>query len=335
MLRQTQVFNNSNQIALGWYWALRSSDVKRGKARSLNFLGRELVVYRGKTGKAFAMDAYCPHMGAHLAEGKVEGDELRCLFHYWKFNSEGICTEIPCQSTVAGVPKIRTWPVEERHGLIWIWPGQKSEFDIPVPPELKNVSTDSMLGKPFVKECHPNVMMINAIDAQHFNSVHQIAVPLHLEPETVSNHQIVFSNTTRFPDLWWSKPLQSFYEKAITYSLSYWNGSTGSVTLGPDFLHFYIIFALRPTREGKSEGQTILITKKRNGFSGKILNYLLLKLTYVVGNYFANGDTLIFKSIKFNLQMPVKADSAIIGFIQHLESQPAVNWQHWSITESA
>ena len=61
--------------------------------------------------------------------------------------------------------------------------------------------------------------------------------------------------------------------------MSYWYGSTGSVTVGPDFLHFHIIFALRADENGKTRGQTILVTKKRPGPLGWLFNRVLLFLT--------------------------------------------------------
>jgi hypothetical protein len=89
------------------------------------------------------------------------------------------------------------------------------------------------------------------------------------------------------------------------------------VTLGPDFLHFYIMFALRPDEQGGTDGQTVLITRRR----GAVMNTILLLLTRVVGAYFAKGDTLIFRSIRFQLNTPTEADHAIIDFIDHTERQ--------------
>ena len=326
-LTDNQTFNRHEKIIEGWYWALRSSELKRGRTAPLSFLGREMVVYRGEDGRVVALDAYCPHMGAHLAEGKVEGDSIRCLFHYWKYSPEGRCAEIPCQPFTEFVPRIRPWPVTERYGLIWIWAGETPRQPIPFAPDLAGQECDFRLGKSFVKACHPNVMMINAIDAQHFNSVHHLPVRLNLEPEVVNENCILFRNTTRIPR---SSPLTRFlgrfYRGALTYNLSYWFGSAGAVTIGPDFLRFHIIFALRPRADGGSEGQTIFLTRRRIGLIGKLVSRALLLLTRVVSAYFAKGDTLIFKTIRFNFRTPIKADLPIIRFIQHVERQPALPW---------
>lgn len=322
-----RVFNNAGRITEGWYWAMRADRLPRRRARALNFLGRELTIYRGADGRPIALEAYCPHMGAHLAEGKVEGDAIRCLFHHWKYDATGRCVEIPCQRESDFVPRLASFPVVESYGLIWIWAGRSAPGPLPFVPELGGREVEYRLANRFIKRCHPNVMMINAIDAQHFNSVHRLPVNLRLEPTTLSRHTILFQNTTEVqPRSWFTRLARRFYQGALTYVMSYWYGSTGTVTIGPDALHFHLIFALRPTADGRSEGQTILVTRKRRGLTGKALSRGLLWLTRLVGAYFAKGDTRIFESIRFNLRTPIKADAAIVEFIRHVEGQATVAW---------
>lgn len=325
---KTEVFNNTSVVTEGWYWVFASKDLRKKKAKGVSLFGRDLVLYRSESGKVRALDAYCPHMGAHLKEGKVEGDSIRCFFHRWQINADGRCVDIPCQNETRGIKPIQTWNVDERYNLIWIWVGDgEPTCSIPEAPELEGEEVSSILGKPFLKECAPGVMMINAIDAQHFQSVHHLSIPLYMKAEKKSRHQIVFDNTTVADRSSFTMRLIGlFYKKRLTYDLSYWFGNTGCVTLGPDFLHFYIMFSLRQNAAGFSEGQTILITKKRSGLTGKIINVLLLKVTQVVGNYFARGDTKIFKSIKFQFNHPIKADEAIVKFIQHVEGQSTLPW---------
>lgn len=326
-LTQTKVFNNAARVVEGWYWAMPARALKRGRARALSFLGRELVIYRGDDKVVYALDAYCPHMGAHLSAGKVEGNSIRCLFHYWKYDATGRCIEIPCQPDCSFVPKIQAWPVAEKYGLIWIWAGREARTDVPFVPELEGQEVEYWLANRFTKKCHPGVMMINAIDEQHFNSVHRLPVTLQLEPTVISESTILFRNTTPVASRsLFTRLIKRFYKDALTYVLCYWFGSTGTVTIGPDFLHFHIIFALRPTADGRSEGQTILVTRKRKGVFGKAFSRVLLGLTRVVGAYFAKGDTRIFESIRFNLRTPIKADASIIRFIQHVEEQRTIAW---------
>ncbi len=329
-VRNTQTFNRGDRLVEGWYWALRSSELARGQVKAVNLAGRELVVFRGQDGAVSCLDAYCPHMGAHLAEGSVDGNGLRCFFHHWKFDPSGTCVDIPCRDkpVQASVP---SWPTGEKYGLIWVWTGAEAKRPLPFVPEYEREEIDASLGNTFTKACHPSVVMINAIDAQHFNSVHALPVHLVMEPNVIHENAIQFSNTTRVPTgSALTRFIGRFYAGVLTYSMCYWYGATGSVTLGPDFWHFHIIFALRPTADGKTEGQTILVTKKRKGVLGWLTNKVVLGLTEVVGNYFAKGDTKVFATIKFDLQTPLREDVAIIRFIQHVERQRAVAFGTWA-----
>ncbi len=321
---QIKNFGTQTFIPEGWFWLMRSSELKSGKALPAKFMHTEIVLYRGEDGIVRAFDAFCPHMGAHLCDGTVEGNSLRCPFHFWKYNEHGKCVEIPAQKEIQSTMQgLKPHKVSESYGLIWLWTGAEDDAEtIPVIPELKGIPTDSILSSNFTKNCHPNVMMINAIDIQHFYSVHQLPVELDMKVTPLTPRCIQFSNTTLIPEknffLKWAK---RFYKTALTYELTYWWGHTGSVMVGPDFLHFYIIFALRPTLDGKAEGQTILVTKKRPGILGLVVNPILLIATKLVGDYFAGGDTIIFSRINFKYQTPIKADRAIIDFIEHYETQ--------------
>lgn len=328
-IRQPKIFNHAEYFIQGWYWAMPSSQLAKGKIKPLTLLGKELAIARFTDGKTVAFDAYCPHMGAHLAEGKVEGSSIRCFFHNWQFNSAGNCIDIPCLDQPLPV-QVKTWPTAEKYGMIWVWTGETPQQPLPFAPELAQLECDAAMGGRFEKNCHPNVVMINAIDAQHFNTVHNLPLEIAFTSEELNQNAIVFSNTTRGgDDSWFIKLIRPFYKNQVTYSMCYWYGSTGTVTVGPDFLHFYIMFALRLKEGGKTEGQTLLITKKRPGFFGWLLNRVLLGITQLVGNYFAKGDTQVFQTIKFNFQTPIKSDRSIIQFISHLEKQTALHWGSW------
>lgn len=328
-VRNTSIFNRNDRAVIGWYWALASGELGRGEVAAARVLGRDLVVYRGEDGVAQAMDAYCPHMGAHLAEGRVDGNALRCFFHDWKFARDGGCVEVPCLPKPPRA-RVKAWPTAERYGLVWVWTGAEDAVgELPYVPELRDTECDALLGNRFVKNCHPNVVLINAIDEHHFNSVHDLPVDLRMETRRVSRTVQTYSNATVPPDSAFGRLLRRFYRGPLTYSMAYHYGSSGTVTLGPDALHFHIMFALRMIDGGRTEGQTVLITRRRSGVSGRAANRVLLRLTEVVGNYFAKGDTQVFQTMKFDFQTPTRADHAIIDFIQHVEAQPAMAWGSW------
>ena len=55
-------------IQIGW-----SHELRRGQVRAVRCLGRELVLFRGEDGRVRVVDAYCPHLGAHLGVGGSVG----------------------------------------------------------------------------------------------------------------------------------------------------------------------------------------------------------------------------------------------------------------------
>ncbi|MEM9566879.1 MAG: aromatic ring-hydroxylating dioxygenase subunit alpha [Cyanobacteria bacterium P01_E01_bin.34] len=335
---KTKLFNNTDCFIEGWYWALASNKLKISRVERVTLLGRDLALYRDDCGQAVAMDAYCPHMGAHLGEGCVEGEGIRCGYHGWKFDNSGSCVDLPCLGKAFPI-SVQTWPTAEHYGMVWVWTGQSQPRSLPIVPELDGIDCDVAFGRYFLNNCHPNVALINAIDANHFNSVHDMPVEIDFSTEHFGNEAIVFRNTTRGgSDYWLARLLQPFYANEATYSMCYWYGNVGTATLGPDFQHFYIMFALRPIDGGHTEGHMILLTPKRRGLGGWLHTRLLLWLTKQVGDFFAKGDRQIFRSIQFDLKTPTKADQAVVDYIHHVESQTPLAWGSWetySPSESA
>lgn len=328
--RDLRIFNNPDCFVEGWYWAIASHRLKAGQGKAVTIQGRDLAIYRTKSGQVVAIDAYCPHMGAHLAEGRVEGDGLRCFFHNWKFDTDGTCTDAPCLDTPPRLCQ-KTFPTAEQYGMVWVWTGDEPKLPPPVVPELDGQECHASLGRYFVRNCHPNVVMINAIDANHFNTVHNLPLQIVFDKGEFKDTAITFRNTTRGgDDSQFLKLIRPFYQNEVTYSMCYWYGSTGTVTIGPDAFHFHIMFALRMLAGGRTEGQTLLITPKRSGLHGALFNKAVLWLTERVGNYFAKGDSQIFETIRFNLKTPTRADQSILQFAHHVEQQPALTWETWT-----
>lgn len=327
--RKSKTFNNPERFIEGWYWAMPSNNLRLGEVKPITLLGRKVVIYRCKDRKAVTFDAYCPHMGAHLAEGKVEGNGLRCFFHQWKFDREGFCIDIPCLDEPLPM-KLKAWPTAEKYGMIWVWTGEIPLQPLPFIPELEQKECDVAIVSHFVTNCHPNVVIINAIDSQHFNTVHKLPLEVIFEKQELNQNAITFSNTTRGKEgSFLIKFIRPFYKNSITYSVCYWYGSTSMVTFGPDFLHLHIMFTLRLTEEGKTEGNTILMIGKRKGIFGWLCNRFVLWLGKILGQYFLKGDAKIFETIQFDLKTPIKTDQPIMQFINHLERQTALFWGTW------
>ena len=77
-------------IPTGWFCVSLSTDLEVGEVKPLKYFARDLVLFRTSDGEAHVLDAYCPHLGAHLGHGgKLVDDKIVCPFHAWEFDGQG------------------------------------------------------------------------------------------------------------------------------------------------------------------------------------------------------------------------------------------------------
>ncbi|KAG5272824.1 hypothetical protein AALO_G00169690 [Alosa alosa] len=107
----------------GWYRVLDSHMLERGDVKNVTVLGEQVAVFRGLDGKAYVVDAYCPHLGANLAVGgRVVGGCIECPFHGWQFRGEdGKCVRIPYAEKVPEFAK-------GDHPGEWVYRGRTEHF---------------------------------------------------------------------------------------------------------------------------------------------------------------------------------------------------------------
>ena len=169
-------------IPFGWYGIAFSDELKVGDVKALHYFGRDIVLFRTESGEAKVLDAYCPHLGAHLGVGgSVKGETIACPFHGWQFNGEGFCERIPyaerMPSAVVGKPCIPAYAVVEMNRTIWCWyhpDNIEPTFDVVKIEELY----DDVWGNEFthydwVVNAAVQETAENAADKAHFAFVHR------------------------------------------------------------------------------------------------------------------------------------------------------------------
>ncbi|XP_070532112.1 cholesterol 7-desaturase nvd-like isoform X1 [Ptychodera flava] len=127
----------------GWFRVFDSWQLKIGEKKHLTVLGEHVVAFRGESGTAYVVDAYCPHMGANLGiGGRVMGECVECPFHGWVFRGDdGKCVDIPYAEKVPDFAKVKSWNTLERNGMIYIWydaEGREPSWEPPVIEEVEN-----------------------------------------------------------------------------------------------------------------------------------------------------------------------------------------------------
>ena len=160
----------------GWFQVAYSDELTPGQVLPLSYFGRELVAFRTAEGKAAVLDAFCPHLGAHLGYGgKVEGESIVCPFHAWKFDACGGCTEVPYAKKIPPKAKMRAWPVQEINGLIMVWHHAEDappSFELPVLSEFGNEEWTTYERRRWQIKTRNQEMAENAVDSAHFHFLH-------------------------------------------------------------------------------------------------------------------------------------------------------------------
>jgi nitrite reductase/ring-hydroxylating ferredoxin subunit/putative sterol carrier protein len=157
----------------GWFVVATSAELVPGELLALRYFGRELVAFRGESGKACVIDAHCPHLGAHLAHGGViEGECVRCPFHGWKFDGQGKCVDIPYADRIPPKATIAAWPVLEQDEVIFVFHGQPGEQPWPLPALDRAGYTPGKLIHWRNLATHPQEVFENTVDITHIGPVH-------------------------------------------------------------------------------------------------------------------------------------------------------------------
>ncbi len=103
----------------GWVPLLGADRVAPGAIVAADVGELELVVWRTLAGEAVVTDARCPHQWSHLeAEGVVDGDELVCTSHFWRFDAAGCGSKLSIKGRRDPKADIGTYGCRERDGII-------------------------------------------------------------------------------------------------------------------------------------------------------------------------------------------------------------------------
>ncbi|HET7219916.1 MAG TPA: Rieske (2Fe-2S) protein [Vicinamibacterales bacterium] len=155
-----------------WYHACRSSALAPGTILTWRLFDRPLVVYRGASGRVVAMDARCPHMGAHLGHGRVNGDRLTCALHHWTCDAAGRCSAPDGGGRLRG----RVYPVVERYGSVFVFPARTARFELPQIDPDDDRELRVVAGPPRFIHTSWASIATNAFDADHMDAVHKRAM---------------------------------------------------------------------------------------------------------------------------------------------------------------
>ncbi|WP_102346655.1 Rieske 2Fe-2S domain-containing protein [Bacillus sp. Marseille-P3661] len=160
-----------------WIPAFKSDEVETdGKPLQIKLLGEDLVAFRDSDGRVGLIDEACPHRGTSLYYGINAGCGIRCMYHGWKFDTEGTCTDLPSEpsgSNLHKAIKLKSYPVEERNGMVWTYMGPADKK--PPFPEFfwMGLPEKSILAERVWQECNYLQVMENDLDFVHAAFLHK------------------------------------------------------------------------------------------------------------------------------------------------------------------
>lgn len=169
----------------------------------VRLLGEDLVAFKDTDGRVGLMDAYCPHRRAGMFFGRNEECGLRCVYHGWKFDVDGNCTEMPSEpdeSNFMHKVKIKTYPTVVRGGTVWTYMGPAD-----LKPQLPNFEwADLPAGKLIVtkrlQECNWAQALEGGIDSSHISYLHRNLEDLKPQSKTAAENKATnYAATDRHP----------------------------------------------------------------------------------------------------------------------------------------
>ena len=157
-----------------WYVAGWSHQFPADGLVTRTMLGDPVVLYRKADRAVVALEDRCCHRLAPLSLGRLEGDDLRCMYHGLKFAPSGKCIEIPGQSFVPGKAGVRAYPVVERDCWVWVWMGDPASADPALIPRALGHGEAGWIMRTGELAYKANYELINdnLLDLSHLSYVH-------------------------------------------------------------------------------------------------------------------------------------------------------------------
>ena len=169
-----------------WYFAALSSELKPGALTRYEIMGQPVLLGRNRAGGVYGLRDICPHRAAPLSAGRLVRDPtgaeaVQCAYHGWLFRTgDGACAEIPSmvegQESPADRIRVRSYPVRESQGLVWIFMAADPRATGPTeaPPTFEGVvGGGPKLVERMDFEAHIDHAVVGLMDPTHGPYVHQ------------------------------------------------------------------------------------------------------------------------------------------------------------------
>ncbi len=155
-----------------WYPVELDDAVKPGKVVEVVFWNQSIALFRGRDGALRALENRCAHRQLKLSLGNVEDCRLVCAYHGWQYDATGTVVDFSHDLFDKPTPhfRIRTYPVQVRYGIIWIFPGDErlaGKQTLPDIPEVEGKNRWAIALTDYTWEAHYSMIVENVSDFTH------------------------------------------------------------------------------------------------------------------------------------------------------------------------
>ncbi len=303
-----------------WYPICRSDELPVGRVLGRPFLGGKVAVYRTSAGEAQVVGGYCVHMGADLGFAAVEGEDLVCPFHQWRFAKGGRCVATGVGDPPPPRASLFAYPTTERWGMVFAFNGVAPLY--PLPALQRPEETLLWRHRPVaITECDAFMLTANTFDWSHFGLLHDFhAEPGAPEPVVAwGPHQCGFTFEGRH---WLGERV--VYALTIAGTNIYMQQGTIELHDGPRW--YAMLLPIAQHGPGKSDPTMILATERGDGSPEALrqADYLLDRLEQMEMR-FVEQDKLILNNIHFGPGYRTPADGPFFAFLDYLDRFPRAN----------
>jgi phenylpropionate dioxygenase-like ring-hydroxylating dioxygenase large terminal subunit len=184
-----------------WLPAMLSSELPAPDCDPLRImlLGEQLIAFRDSDGRVGLMQNYCPHRGASMFYGRNEEGGLRCVYHGWKFDVDGNCTDMmnePAESNYAQKVKAIAYPCVERNGCVWTYMG--SERPLPPLPDIEATMAEGYHTLAIEHDHNWLQVLEGTIDTIHAGVLHSGSMRWQDQPDGTFRQAVLKDRTAKF-----------------------------------------------------------------------------------------------------------------------------------------
>jgi phenylpropionate dioxygenase-like ring-hydroxylating dioxygenase large terminal subunit len=164
----------ASYLSNAWYaagWASDLGDALVGR----KFLDLPVLLYRNGAGKAIAIGDRCPHRFAPLHCGKKLAETIECGYHGVQFDERGVAVVVPGEKErIAANMRVPSYPLDERDGVLWIWPGTDAPDYGAIPDLSDRLSSPAFCHVTGSMRIRANyeLLLDNLIDPSHGQFLH-------------------------------------------------------------------------------------------------------------------------------------------------------------------